>query len=379
VARRAPSALLCACVALISGASVADAASVSSGQATISFDTDVWAEFGLTLNSYIGSAGNPLRVGPVAGEDLLDTTIGSITSPQVYTLNPPGVDVTPLEPRRTAPPTGFSYNVATLPAGAAGNIALAGVSRWTVAPDLGGGQLLFGDYGLAYNAGAGRWELSNYIDFPVVVFYLANVQLVTGPGDAFALTGDLIGAPLLNVLLDGALGHRFGRFAFSTLGQCANGIDDDGDGRVDLADPGCTSASDPSERGTAACDNGVDDDGDGGIDFYPDLDGDGLVDAPGDLGCASYTSTNEAPQCQDGLDNDGQRGTDWDGGLSAGANDPAGADPQCTRPTVGSEAAAGGIGCGIGPELVLALPLLARLSVRTRGRGKTITRRGGSS
>jgi hypothetical protein len=357
------------CAALLLSASVADAATVTSGQATISFDTEVWAEFGLTtLNGFIDASGNPLPVGPAAGVDLLDVAVGSLTSPQVYTLNPPGIDVTPTEPRRSAPPTGFSYNVATLPAGATGNIAFAGISRWTVSPDFGGGQLLFGDYALAWNASAGRWELSNYIDFPVVVFYVENVQLVKGPGDAFALSGDLIGAPLLNVLLAGALGRDFGDFTFSTLGQCANGVDDDGDGRVDLSDPGCAGAADASERGTAACDNGVDDDGDGGFDFYVDANGDLLGDAPGDLGCLSVTSNIEAPQCQDGLNNDAQLGTDWDGGLSVGADDPAGADPQCTLPTRNAEAATSPGGCGIGPELLLALPLLVSLRARRRAR-----------
>lgn len=34
--------------------------------------------------------------------------------------------------------------------------------------------------------------------------------------------------------------------------SCRNGLDDDGDGFVDLADPGCASAADPSEKGRRA-------------------------------------------------------------------------------------------------------------------------------
>lgn len=360
-----------AAVWIVAFAHAASAATVTTGRAYISFDLDVFAEWGLTFKSFIDADGNDLRVGPVAGEDLLDTTIGVIESPQVHTLNPPGVDVTPLETRRRAPPTGFTYDVATLPASASGPIALAGVSRWLVSPEWGGGPLLFGDYALAWNAAASRWELSNYIDYSVVAFTLASVQMTTGPGDAFSVSGDLIGSSFLALLLTGAAGRDFGRFTFSTIEiACADGVDDDHDGLVDLADPGCADASDPSERGTTACDDGADGDADGGIDFYPDLDFDGLVDSPGDLGCSSVASTKENPRCQDGIDNDAQTGTDWDGGLSAGVSDPNGADPQCTTPTRDKEAPAS---CGFGMELALLLPALGALGRRRR------VRRGGSA
>jgi hypothetical protein len=64
---------------------------------------------------------------------------------------------------------------------------------------------------------------------------------------------------------------------------CDNGLDDDHDGLIDLDDPGCLSASDPSERepGGPACDNGVDDDQDGALDF------------PGDVGCTDVADTLE--------------------------------------------------------------------------------------
>src|SRR5688572_5778786 len=44
---------------------------------------------------------------------------------------------------------------------------------------------------------------------------------------------------------------------------CDDGIDNDGDGAADAADPGCTGADDPDEHGMASCDDGIDDDGDG--------------------------------------------------------------------------------------------------------------------
>jgi len=196
-----------------------EATTLAGGHATITFDVGVWAAFGLTPNAWIGSAGNPLPVGPDTGPDLLDTAGEPFANPQIYPVNPVGVDVTP-DPRRSAPPTSFTYaatDVATLHATASGNIALAGVSRWTVAPDLGGGQLLFGDYALAWNAASGRWELSNYIDFPVVTFWIGNPDETTGPGDDFSVSGDLIGSPFLNILLSGALGQDFGDFEFATV------------------------------------------------------------------------------------------------------------------------------------------------------------------
>ena len=67
---------------------------------------------------------------------------------------------------------------------------------------------------------------------------------------------------------------------------CADGIDNDGDGKIDLADPGCTyddPISDDDETDPAtppACANGIDDDGNGFTD-YPQDPG---CDAAGDTG-----------------------------------------------------------------------------------------------
>ena len=113
---------------------------------------------------------------------------------------------------------------------------------------------------------------------------------------------------------------------------CANGVDDDGDGRVDHpADPGCTSSEDESEHQAAVgCDNGFDDDGDGSID------GD-------DPGCFVPNSPFEDPECSDGLDNDGDGRVDHDG---AGGIP----DPECAgEPWPNREGSA----CGLGYELSL--------------------------
>ncbi len=55
--------------------------------------------------------------------------------------------------------------------------------------------------------------------------------------------------------------------------HCRNGLDDDGDGRIDQADPGCAGPDDPDEADPdplPACGNGEDDDGDGAIDWPDD-------------------------------------------------------------------------------------------------------------
>jgi hypothetical protein len=97
---------------------------------------------------------------------------------------------------------------------------------------------------------------------------------------------------------------------------CSDGLDNDGDGRIDLGpDAGCASAADTSELSALQCDNGLDDDGDGKIDWRGDGTGD--------------------PHCS---------------GLLDGTELPPPPGP----------------GCGIGPELLLLGPLLAAVR-RRRG------------
>ncbi len=163
--------------------------------------------------------------------------------------------------------------------------------------------------------------------------------------------------------------------------ECGNGIDDDGDGRVDfLADFHCANSADISE--SVDCKNFIDDDGDGAIDYPTDAqctsaadgsetvdctngiddDGDGLIDAA-DPACSNVLQLNrENPLCDDGVDNDGDGKIDWDGG--PGAATP---DPECSgKPYSDVEKS----GCGIGAELALLAPLYARMrrkrALRTR-------------
>ncbi len=67
--------------------------------------------------------------------------------------------------------------------------------------------------------------------------------------------------------------------------QCNDAIDNDGDGSVDFpADLGCASATDSDEAGpdpVYQCNDAIDNDGDGSVDF------------PADLGCASATDDDE--------------------------------------------------------------------------------------
>jgi hypothetical protein len=116
---------------------------------------------------------------------------------------------------------------------------------------------------------------------------------------------------------------------------CADGVDDDWDGRTDLADTGCADATDASERSAIwACDDGADN------------DGDGLADAGFDPGCPQPASQPENPPCNDGLDNDGDGFVDF-------------ADPQCSAARPYAERASS---CGIGFELGALALLFRRLA-----------------
>ena len=149
---------------------------------------------------------------------------------------------------------------------------------------------------------------------------------------------------------------------------CGNGTDDDGDGRVDLADPGCDSATDASERAAhLVCDDGIDNDADGHVDHDPDP-------GQGDPGCWDPSWPVEDPQCSDGLNNDpAQDGfVDFDGGVSMGLppEELTAPDPQCQGQSWRMSEARPSRRCGLGFELALLLPTLLGLrQLRGRLRG----------
>ncbi len=146
--------------------------------------------------------------------------------------------------------------------------------------------------------------------------------------------------------------------AGSIIGACNDGIDNDGDGLVDLADVGCLPGY---HAENPACNDGIDNDGDGFTDFLTDVDMDGIADPPGDPSCSTASGLTETRPCQDGVNNDGQFGTDWDGGesiLGVGNGDPNGPDPDCSRPWNSEVRPVFVFSCGLGPELALIVPLL---------------------
>jgi subtilisin family serine protease len=152
---------------------------------------------------------------------------------------------------------------------------------------------------------------------------------------------------------------RIAQALVALLPDCSNGLDDDGDGLIDLEDPGCDGAEDRSERAPdVTCDDGEDNDGDGFTDF------------PEDPGCSHAAAQLEDPKCQDGIDNDGDGKIDYDAGLAAnGSTDPAGPDPQCVGARWrNSEAPSSYRQCGLGAELALVLPPCFRLLARRRNR-----------
>jgi hypothetical protein len=178
-------------------------------------------------------------------------------------------------------------------------------------------------------------------------------RLAVAPGDFREVTGASLGS----LGEDGQLTFTAGFTDFTgalfrtslAVPACADGEDDDGDGLVDLGDPGCRNAVDLSENDALLpCDDGDDD------------DHDGFADYPADPGCGGPEFYPENPQCQDGSNNDGQFGIDFDGGASLNGGVPiAPPDPQCTAAWVAKERPGG---CGLGFEIVLCLPLLLGLS-----------------
>jgi hypothetical protein len=89
--------------------------------------------------------------------------------------------------------------------------------------------------------------------------------------------------------------------AASVITACDDGIDNDGDGWIDLVDPGCADAADndESEAGATECSDEVDNDGDGMVD--------GL-----DPDCSEPDGLAEGSPCSDGADNDGDGWVDFD-------------------------------------------------------------------
>lgn len=118
---------------------------------------------------------------------------------------------------------------------------------------------------------------------------------------------------------DGNEGGQSGGYN-PALAQCADGIDNDEDGLVDLEDPGCDNVLDDDEI-QRQCDDGLDN------------DEDGLTDYPADPGCGSLGDDDEQnplppPQCADGVDNDRDGSTDEEDVGCASVADTSEDDPE---------------------------------------------------
>jgi hypothetical protein len=106
--------------------------------------------------------------------------------------------------------------------------------------------------------------------------------------------------------------------------ECGDGADNDGDGFIDSADPGCfEGVAESPDPNFSACNDRVDNDGDGRVDLEDvgcddeddveeynepvaacrdgiDNDGDGLLDFPNDPGCIVSPDDDEADDCPNG-------------------------------------------------------------------------------
>jgi hypothetical protein len=103
------------------------------------------------------------------------------------------------------------------------------------------------------------------------------------------------------------------------------------------------------------CDDGIDNDG----DLKTDLE---------DPGCFVPEGPSETTKCEDGIDNDGDGKIDFDGGASVNLGIPLGtADPSCDGLWDNFENEPGQ-GCGLGAELGVVILGLYAMFQRRRPR-----------
>lgn len=128
--------------------------------------------------------------------------------------------------------------------------------------------------GTATALAAGTYLIEAFVAYPWHNIAFLDVRGVIADGEA--CTGPLVASGVLacsaNAQCQGGV---------CVANACSNGLDDDGDGFADAADPGCATGADTDEQDSCAsggacpqCADGV------------DSDGDGLAGWPEDLGCA---------------------------------------------------------------------------------------------
>jgi hypothetical protein len=192
-------------------------------------------------------------------------------------------------------------------------------------------------------------------------------EIPLGGTGTLTMTVNVQGACGTSAVINGNIAHIYGAQVPSRnvvvalpacASQCKDGIDNDGDGAIDLADFSCQNDPQRNDESSpkAQCQDGVDNDGDGAIDLSDfscagqqdndeanpksqcqngsDDDGDGLIDA-NDPGCSNSQDNNEADgtsQCQDSKDNDSDGATDYPNDFSCSSkvdNDEANPKSQC--------------------------------------------------
>ena len=125
---------------------------------------------------------------------------------------------------------------------------------------------------------------------------------------------------------------------------CANGVDDDGDGQVDLADPDCLSASDPDEAGGAA-----------EAETVPRPNGE---EAPADVESgASLDAADATSTGSEGVTRNEGLATPAPGAAGGGVSAPratAGDQPPASGPSGGSQFGDGGVPTDANPSTTIA-------------------------
>jgi hypothetical protein len=183
---------------------------------------------------------------------------------------------------------------------------------------------------------------------------------------------------------------------------CADGIDNDGDGLVDLADPGCANGADTSEHNSQlACDDGTDNDGDGLVDLadpgcangtdpseLTDADLDGLLDADElALGTDPFDADSDDDGLLDGFEvangfnplAGGEQSQDPDGdGLSNLAEQSHGTNPNAADTDGDSFSDGTELSFGTNPlDAGLYPVVISRLNVGVPGNADDVTGFGG--
>ena len=185
---------------------------VTSGEANISLAPQAWQNLGITIDNVVTSQESlTSSVQTLLQQPAADNFDSQSTDPYTFTLMmgaSPYVDTD----RRLAPLTSFTVtgqDNASFETTARGELSLAGVTRWRISPLLGGGRLIIGDLTLRFNTQSQRWEISNNIDFPGVIYTIGSPEYNVTETQ-ITLSGDIIGDTFLDSMVVGSLNQDLG-------------------------------------------------------------------------------------------------------------------------------------------------------------------------